>query len=93
MKVMTPVLTKAQEDRQLIDDLKTVISEESNEDVAASDGDVTIDISGITYHEGQYHITRQPGLLLTDVMQQLHRYSALKDLELDYIELYCTSTF
>jgi hypothetical protein len=63
MKVMTPILTKSQEDRQLIDD----ISGEPNEDAAALDGDVTIDISGITYHEGQYHVTRQPGLLITDI--------------------------
>jgi hypothetical protein len=67
MKVMTPILTKAQEGHQLIDDFKTVISEESNEDVVTLDGDVMSDISGITYHEGQYHITRQPGLLITDI--------------------------
>jgi hypothetical protein len=72
MKVMTPILTKSQEDRQLIDDLKTVISEETYDGVTALDGDVTLDISGITYHEGQYHVTRQPGLLLTSNWKHIY---------------------
>jgi hypothetical protein len=67
MKVMTPILTKSQEEGQVIDDLKTVISEESNEAVSTLDGDVTLDISGVTYHEEQYQVTRQPGLLTTDI--------------------------
>jgi hypothetical protein len=72
MKVMTPILTKSQEGHQLIDELKTDISEESNEDVVTLDGNVMLDIGGITYHEGQYHVTRQPGWLITDFKHETY---------------------
>jgi hypothetical protein len=68
---MTPLLTKSQEGHQLIDELKTVISEETNEDVVALDGNVILDVGGVTYHEGQHHVTRQPGLLITDIKLKL----------------------
>ncbi|XP_023711977.1 atrial natriuretic peptide-converting enzyme isoform X2 [Cryptotermes secundus] len=73
MKVMTPILTKSQEDHQLIDELKTVISEDSHEDMVALDGEVMLDIGGITYHEGQYHVTRQPGVDTTKPISTSHQ--------------------
>jgi len=62
MKVMAPILTKSQEGQQLINDFKTVVSEAPSSDVVALNGDVILELGGITYHEGQYHVTKQPAL-------------------------------
>ncbi|KAJ9587711.1 hypothetical protein L9F63_018862, partial [Diploptera punctata] len=60
MKVMAPILTKSHDGEQLIDEFRTVVSETPGNDVVALDGDVILDIGGVTYHEGQYHVTKEP---------------------------------
>jgi hypothetical protein len=60
MKVMTPVLSKSQEGQQMVQQFETVVAERSGNDVVALDGDVILDLGGITYHDGEYHITNQP---------------------------------
>lgn len=58
--MMTPILTKSQEGQQLIHQFERVVTEPPNNDVVALDGDVILDLGGITYHDGQYHVTNQP---------------------------------
>jgi hypothetical protein len=58
MKMMTPVLTKSHEGQQ--HRFETVVTEPPTNDVVALDGDVILDLGGITYRDGQYHITNQP---------------------------------
>ncbi|PSN45884.1 hypothetical protein C0J52_11038 [Blattella germanica] len=61
MKVMSPILSKSHEgQQQLFNEFRTVVSEEPGNDVVALDGDVILDLGGVTYHEGQYHVTKEP---------------------------------
>ncbi|XP_069687000.1 atrial natriuretic peptide-converting enzyme isoform X2 [Periplaneta americana] len=72
MKVMAPILTKSQEGQQLIDEFRTVVSETPSEDVVELDGDVILDLGGVTYHEGQYHVTRQSTPSVTDAAKPIN---------------------
>ena len=60
MKVMAPILTKSHDGEQLANEVRTVVSEASGNDVVALHGDVILDLEGVTYHEGQYHVTKEP---------------------------------
>ncbi|KDR21560.1 Low-density lipoprotein receptor-related protein 4 [Zootermopsis nevadensis] len=72
MKTMTPILTKSQEGQQLIHQFERVVTEPPNNDVVALDGDVILDLGGITYHDGQYHVTNQPTPTVADTAKPIN---------------------